>query len=595
MDIYDEIQDNAILDYETSKIAVYEESKFMYLSRPYILKKWKDVAYNTSTDEILNKKPTEEMGSFAKLYEFVVSILINKKFFTKEDVRITVRNNRKQVEFTLKDNIEEEFAEYEENRSPNEDFVHEIIEDEVLFANMEPKIMYFKETLKDQEGWVPVPNVGHVKTIKDNKEKVIGVAKIDTKSQRIGNITTKEQQGVWEKFRMGPIETLGHDTTDVFVVLSHFLISNKAQTTEEGYTYFSSDDALKIMGRNKQKRPGKEEHELKYKEEDRFNIMQQVMNLDMTWVAFSEDSKELKIINGVPDENELYEFQDYVKLFEINRVNHAFDRRTGEYKGIYGVYIKPSEYLRPYLREFRNQKQFAAMSLKLVQYTSNKQPVAKNLGEFIAWMFKIASNTHKADIIAIQHKVSTLIKEAGLKSKKIASLRDSLERGLNLLEDDGIISGWDYKNFDKEIIGKPGYAQKWLNATITIDAPTEIIEINKTLATRHPSKLLDTDFDIIEREHRMTEGEISEQQSFPLYEDEQVEPGHIQPLDVTPQLLTNLRGELGLSIRKASGQIGVSAPTLSRFEKGSTELKQENKELLALWVNKHIHLLKTSV
>ncbi|MGN7403210.1 helix-turn-helix domain-containing protein [Cytobacillus praedii] len=593
MNLYEEIKDNAILDYETSKIVVYEESKFMYTNRPYVLNKWKEHAYHTTTEEIVKKSPTDEMGSFAVLYEFVIKALLNKRFYTKEEVRETIRGNIKPIEFTLKDKINEEFSKYEATRSPNEEFVNDILDDDFLFANMEPKIKYFKDTLRDQGDWLPVPNVGHVKTIKDNKKKVIGVAKIDTFSNKIENITSKKQQEFIERFKNNPIKTLGHDTTDVFVVLSHFLMSNQAETTEDGYTYFSSDDALSIMGRSRQKRPNKEEFELSFKEEDRFKIMQQVMNLDMTWVAFSEDNKELKIINGVmPTENELYEFQDYVKLFDINRVNHAFDKKTGEYKGIYGVYIKPSEYLRPFLREIRNEKQFAAISLKLVQYTVNRQPVAKNLGEFIAWMFKIASNTHKADIIAIQHKVSTLIKEAGLTTSKVASLRESLEKGLDTLLDDRIISGWSYKDLDPDIIGKPGYKKKWLNSTIIIDAPKNVIEINRALASTHPSQLIDLDFELVEEEHQKQVEVIEnfEQQSFELIEENPIKNTSSQIQDITPDVFKEIRKELGISMRKAAVEIGISAPTLSRFENGTTTPNDENKQLINEWGLKHLNI-----
>lgn len=594
LDIYDEILDHAILDYETSKIVVYEESKFMYKNRPYVLKKWKDFAYNTTTDELVSKHPTEQMGSFAKLYEFVIYALLNKKFYTKEEVRETIRNNVKPIEFTLKDNLEEEFADYESNRSPNEDVVHDILEEELLFTNMEPKIKYFKDTLRDQEGWVPVPNVGHVKTIKDNKKQIIGVAKIDTSHQRIENLVSKDQSRWLDRFKSNPVSTLGHDTTDIFVILSHFLISNRAEETEDGYIYFSSDDALQIMGRSKHKRPNKEEHELSFREEDRFKIMQQVMNLDMTWVAFSEDNKELKIINGaLPSENDLYEFQDYVKLFEINRVNHAFDKRTGEYKGIYGVYIKPSEYLRPFLREIRNEKQFTAISLKIVRYTVNKQPVPKKLGEFLVWMFKIASNTHKGNVIAVQHKVSTLIKEAGLTSKKVASLRESLEKGLDTLQDDGIISGWTYRDLDLSLIGKKGYKEHWLNSTITIHAPTNIIDLNKTLSTTHPSQLSNQMFKLVEETHLHKENnednEVIEQQSFDLWEEESKEV-----VDVSPDTFKDIRKKLGLSIRKVAAEIGVSAPTLSRFENRVAEPHKQNKDLINKWGSKHLSELQIS-
>lgn len=590
MDLYEEIKDNAILDYETSKIVVYEESKFMYTNRPYVLNKWKEHAYHSTTEEIVKKSPTEDMGSFAVLYEFVIKALLNKRFYTKDEVRAIIQGNIKPIEFTLKDKIQEEFSSYESNRSPNEEYVQDILDDEFLFANMEPKIKYFKDTLRSQDGWLPVPNVGHVKTIKDNKKKIIGVAKIDTFSHRIENITSKKQHNFIEKFKSNPIKTLGHDTTDVFVVLSHFLMSNHAETTEDGYTYFSSDDALQIMGRSKQKRPNKEEFELSYKEEDRFKIMQQVMNLDMTWVAFSEDNKELKIINGVmPSESELYEFQDYVKLFDINRVNHAFDKKSGEYKGIYGVYIKPSEYLRPFLREIRNEKQYAAISLKLVQYTVNRQPVAKKLGEFIVWMFKIASNTHKADIIAIQHRVSTLIKEAGLTTNKVASLRDSLEKGLDTLHEDGIISGWNYKDLDPEIIGKPGYKKKWLNSTIIIDAPKNVIDINRALATTHPSQIIEQEFELIEEAHLKKNESLEqyEQQSFELVEEPPLE--NESTLDINPEIFKKIRNQLGISMRKAAAQIGISAPTLSRFENGTTKPNEENKQLINEWGNRNLN------
>ncbi|MDA6191666.1 hypothetical protein OSK27_25770, partial [Escherichia coli] len=79
-----------------------------------------------------------------------------------------------------------------------------------------------------------------------------------------------------------------------------------------------------------------------------FNIMRRVAALSSIWVSLGDQT--IKIVNteGLQD-SELYKFKDFQKMFEIGKIRIAYDKNTGEAKGIYAVQVRPTSILTPYL------------------------------------------------------------------------------------------------------------------------------------------------------------------------------------------------------------------------------------------------------
>ena len=81
---YSEIEDQLILPYQLLKIAIFEETKYLFEERPKIIEKWHEEAYQMTEDEVRNQYPPNGMSpSFKALYFFLTEGVYFQKHITK--------------------------------------------------------------------------------------------------------------------------------------------------------------------------------------------------------------------------------------------------------------------------------------------------------------------------------------------------------------------------------------------------------------------------------------------------------------------------------------------------------------------------------
>ena len=81
---YLEIEDQLILPYQLLKIAIFEETKYLFEEHPNIMEKWYKEAYQMTEDEIRNQYPPNGMSpSFKALYFFLHRRVIFSKAYYK--------------------------------------------------------------------------------------------------------------------------------------------------------------------------------------------------------------------------------------------------------------------------------------------------------------------------------------------------------------------------------------------------------------------------------------------------------------------------------------------------------------------------------
>ena len=97
---------------------------------------------------------------------------------------------------------------------------------------------------------------------------------------------------------------------------------------------------------------------------------------------------DVKVVNKdkIKDDDE-YDFTTFHRMFDINNVKVAYDKKTGEPKGIYELKIKPAPILRTYFDT--SLQTFVPLDLKIIQYSYHTQRELKRLGRYLSYQWKV--------------------------------------------------------------------------------------------------------------------------------------------------------------------------------------------------------------
>ncbi|KKI92167.1 hypothetical protein WQ54_10765 [Bacillus sp. SA1-12] len=594
---YDNIHDRLILNYEFLKVALFEETKYLFEDRPYIIDKWKHDAYQMTEEELKHQSP-EHIGSssFRALFSLFTQTLFFEQAITKEMIKKAVAQYHSTIKVILAGHFIQEFPNDEIKRSINEEKINEALERDYIYSSMDidfhlmRDIVTKKKDFKERE-------TGLLSTeIIDNRGKVRGFAELRPHESQSVELTS-DQQEMWLELIESTINSLDEMTADLFDLITYlWMVSPKSN---DGYIEFHSNDALQLRNLKKRTANGRE---LDYREEDRFNIMKRVAALSSIWVSLGD--QQVKVVNTQDiQDHDLYEFKDFQRMFEIGRIRVAYDKKTGEPKGIYAVQVKPSSILTPYLEG--PNRSLGLLDLKVFQYSHYTQREHKRLTRYLNLQWKIRTIKRT---LQQPFKVSTLLNVMDISSRyNGVQIRDKFENVLDELQKDSVIRSWRYnEEIDENRVGKKGWFnnywsklnvvilpteivvkenQKKLNIDSTNSVTAEIIERMNHLSHDNSSFSEDnnlfkqTEFfqkeiattielDIETSKEKTTtkqtpKKEFAEQQAFNFVQDVEV--------SVSPDSMKEMIDSLSMSIRQAAEEIGIAHTTLSRY------IRRENK------------------
>ena len=132
--------------------------------------------------------------------------------------------------------------------------------------------------------------------------------------------------------------------------------------------------------------------------------------------------------------------------------------------------VRPGDIFAEYL--FGPGRQTALMSKKALYYDPYRQKWEKRLARYFAWLWRINISRTKEGLL-----VKTLIQAIGMdfNEKKPSVTLKRLEKALNLLKADGVITAWDYEK-ERFSVSEYNWCKKWQESKIIISAPGEVIE-----------------------------------------------------------------------------------------------------------------------
>ncbi|MFD4819701.1 hypothetical protein [Peribacillus butanolivorans] len=583
---YENIPDSLILNYELLKISIYEENKALFDDRRYILEKWKQEAYHMTEEEVRKQAPGYTMGlSFRALYSLFTQTLYFEQPISKNMIKKAVNAYKDTIKVILAGHFINEFPTDEIKRSVNEEKIDEALHRDYIYSSMDMDFHLMRDIVTKKKDFKEGETGLLATEIIDNRGKFRGLAELRPHELQTTEITS-DQQEMWLELIESTINSLDEMTADLFDLITYlWMVTPKSP---DGYIEFHSNDALRLRNLKKRSAHGRE---IDFREEDRFNIMKRVAALSSIWVSLGDEQVKVVQTQDIQD-NELYEFKDFQRMFEIGKMRVAYDKKTGQPKGIYAVQVKPSPILTPYL-DGPNQS-LGVLDLKVFQYSHFTQREHKRLTRYLNLQWKIRTLKRT---LQQPFKVSTLLKVMDFSHRyNGVQIRDKFENVLDQLKADSVIESWTYSEvIDEERVGKKGWVNNYWSKVNVIILPTEmVVRENQKKLMINSNRLVNEEIlermNLIDQENPYSLSEnlelaqvesavsndsglildmpsatssIDIQQSFNF--------GMDMEISLSPETMMETMDSLNMSIRKTAEEIGIAHTTLSRY------LRRENK------------------
>lgn len=389
------------------------------------------------------------------------------------------------------------------------------------------------------------------------------------------NTEEDEVNPLWMKLVEQTLSSLDEFTADLFDLISYLWIVSPKNS--HGYIEFESDYAVRLRFDD----PLSED--FKIRERERFSIMRRVAALSSIWISMRDD--EVTVIKSntlLAEDRKKYDFGKFTRMFDITSLEMAYDRRTGEAKGIYSLQIRPTPVIENYLN---NSKQtFGPLDMKVFKFNHITQREHKRLTRYLNYQWKIRTIQRS---IARPFKVGTLVNVMKFAERARLNMRIEMFRTiLNDLVENGVIKEWYYSaDFEESKFLKRGGKKDWMAQEVFIIPPDIITVLNKEKFLLENVKESFT--------YPKEDEKYAEQLSLLLEQDktdkqQAATNSGINVKDLTHEQILSLVDEYmknnNLSLREVSSESGVSVSTLMRYLNGRVKnMKRATIDALYSW------------
>ncbi|WP_050615193.1 helix-turn-helix domain-containing protein [Bacillus testis] len=208
---------------------------------------------------------------------------------------------------------------------------------------------------------------------------------------------------------------------------------------------------------------------------------------------------------------------------------------------------------------FGSGRQVALLPTKSLQYHIHHYKYEKRLSRYLSWRWR--TQARKGQFMQ-PHKIATLLDAIGEKvnDRLPSRTKERMEKALDLLCEDGIISSWQYDKWDETAASFKGWRRKWLNSTIIISPPAAILNRYSSIQSRNKKGTL---------AHN--------------------NPSSIMP-DPNSELAENIRivrRMNGLTLKDVSLELDISTSYLSNIERGIKRPSVQIQHKIHKWLEMH--------
>lgn len=193
-----------------------------------------------------------------------------------------------------------------------------------------------------------------------------------------------------------------------------------------------------------------------------------------------------------------------------------------------------------------------------IEFNPYQRKWEKKLTRYLSWRWR--TQARKASYLQ-PHKISTLLEKLGvqLDSQAPSRIRDRLEKALDLLEEEGVITFWQYDQWDESCMARKGWLRIWQEATIIIAPPDDIIKYYQPIERKNNTK---------------STPELSMTPSK----------------DETDQVIGNefkeKRLQVGKTLQEVSRELKISTSYISNIERGGAKPSQSIYKRMREWIDK---------
>lgn len=569
-----QLPERMVIKKEWLPLALYQEAQSTFAHYEAAGKWQNDVEMMTKD---INYVPSD---SFQALYQCVYETLLQGRPATKVLLHDAFINYIDSIMYEVQPYLEKERQEAEEEKYPentNEplvdeqmsfDVIEDAIENDRIFASLNTDYLFMRNTISQKKKFVETSEGTYTSEIVDTKGDLRGLAELREDTIEIPD---PEQAELWLNLVESTLNAFDELTADLLDIISHmWLLQYK---DEDGYIEFHSDEVLKL------RHDGTEDKPLIIRERDRFKIMKRVAALSSIWISMRDNNVRVVNKEKISAEDE-YDFTTFHRMFEINSVKVAYDKITGEPKGIYALKIKPAPILRKYFDS--SLQTFVSLDLKVIRYSYHNQKELKRLGRYLSYQWKIRTLSRN---LKQPFKVKTLVETLDFPtSYNGVIVREKLEKVLDDLKADGIVDEWYYSEpVDESKVGKRDWVKKyWGELSLIIMPPQETINENR-------KKIGQMNL-MIEKQQRLSNEMKLQANQLPTPPTERAE---MPKGPLSPQAISEIIEVEKLSVRAAAAEIGIAHSTLLRYL--NSEMKRYNKNSMArmtTWYEAHINKTK---
>ncbi len=276
-------------------------------------------------------------------------------------------------------------------------------------------------------------------------------------------IVAPDQLETWKAEMWRQREQLSDSDADALDALSAIWLYQARSEYDRAVAHV--DGLLEMRGIKQRKRG--EHHRVGYTQDQRQDMMQALVHIQNLYITIALDG-DASGVGRAEGTTRVIQSRAFVITDRVGDVD-----TTGTMVDMEAFVFRPGEVFARFLTGPGSQT--ALLSAMALRYDPYRQRWEKRLARYLSWQWRVKA---RANQLARPYRVATLLDAAGqeINRQKPMLTRERLEKALDTLQDDAVISGWRYDRWDESRAQGRGWWPAWLEATVLIAPPATVAE-----------------------------------------------------------------------------------------------------------------------